>query len=76
MLPEVKDDVPRPSQQTPKSPHPTPSYTWFSTRQEAERHHIQPTQALPQPLGLLSSSSGCCFLSGRAESSGAGPQIS
>lgn len=44
------------------------------SRQESENRPLKPCS--PRRLELFSSPSGCCFLGGRAESSGAGLQIS
>lgn len=78
MFPEVKEDGPPQSQQTPISLCPTPSYTWFSLALGRKLRVITSSPLRPccPPLGLFSVPSGCCFLGGRAESSRVGPQIS
>lgn len=77
-FPEAKDEVPPQSRQTPKSLCPTPSYSWFSPApgRKLRGFTSSPFRPYSQPLGLFSISFGCCFLGGRAESSGVGPQIS
>ena len=71
------DNLPGQSQQTPQSLCPTPFYTWFSSAPGKRLRLVtsSPLRPCSLPLELFSSSSGCCFLGGRAESSGAGSQI-
>ena len=64
-----RSPTPRPQSHYP--PHPMPVLS--SPRQEAENVTSSPLGPCSQLLEHFSSTSGCCFLGGRAESSGAGP---